>query len=291
MGSVAGVFPKSPQEVVQNIGEIAAIPQVVMKVLDMTSNTRVTTQELEDVIGQDQGLTSKVLTLANSSYYGLPRRVSSLREAVMFLGFRAVRNITMTASCYNMFIGKSDSQSLLKRRIWKHSVDSSLLTRMVCSCASEVVPDEAFAAGLLHDIGKAVLEQYYPQAVLQVVHEAERLGIRHHEAEEQIMGFNHADVGLALAIHWSLPTVLAEAIGYHHYIPAAVNAPRLVAVVAIASDISNMLEDGIDENLWEAIINREAMQLLGIAPEQVEALLAGCRVEVERSAGLHNMAA
>lgn len=291
MGSVAGVFPKSPQEVVQNVGEIAAIPQVVMKVLDMTSNTRATTQELEDVIGQDQGLTSKVLTLANSSYYGLPRRVSSLRETVMFLGFRAIRNIAMTASCYNMFIGKSDSQSLLKRRIWRHSVDSSLFTRLVCSYASDVVPDEAFAAGLLHDIGKAVLEQYYPQAMLQVIHAAERLGIRHYEAEEQILGFNHADVGLALAIHWNLPTALAEAIGYHHYIPAAVNAPKLVAVVAIASDISNMLEDGIDEELWEAVINRDAMQVLGIAPEQIEALLAGCRVEVERSAGLHNMAA
>lgn len=291
MGSVTGVFPKSPQEVVQNIGEIATIPQVVMKVLDMTSNTRATTQELEDVIGQDQGLTSKVLTLANSSYYGLPRRVSSLREAVMFLGFRAVRNIAMTASCYNMFIGKSDSQSLLKRRIWRHSVDSSLLTRLVCSYVSNVAPDEAFAAGLLHDIGKAVLEQYYPQAMLQVIHAAERLGIQHHQAEEQILGFNHADVGLALAIHWNLPIVLAEAIGYHHCIPAAVNAPELVAVVAIASDISNMLEDGIDEDLRQAVINKEAMQVLGIAPEQIEALLAGCKVEVERSAGLHNMAA
>ncbi len=291
MGSVAGVFPKSPQDVVKNIGEIAMIPQVVMKVLDMTSNTRATTQELEDVIGRDQGLTSKVLTLANSSYYGLPRRVSSLREAVMFLGFRAVRNIAMTASCYNMFIGKSDSQSLLKRRIWKHSVDTSLLTRLVCAYASDVVPDEAFAAGLLHDIGKAVLEQYYPQAMMQVVQTAERLTIRHHEAEEQILGFNHADVGIALAIHWNLPTVLAEAIGYHHYVKAASTAPKLVAVVAIASDIANMIEDGIDEELWSAIISDDAMDMLGIAPEQVEALLAGCRVEVERSAGMHNMAA
>jgi putative nucleotidyltransferase with HDIG domain len=291
MASMTAVFPKSAQEVVQNSGELAVLPQVVMKVLDMTSDTRATTQDLEEVIGQDQALTSKVLTLANSSYYGLPRRVSSLREAVMFLGFRVVRNIAMTASCYSMFIGKSDSQSLLKRRIWKHSVDTSLLTRLVCAYAPDVVPDEAFAAGLLHDIGKTVLEQYYPHATMQVVQTAERLGIRHHEAEEQILGFNHADVGLAMALHWNLPTVLAEAIGYHHYIPAASVAPKLVAVVAMASDISNLLEEGVDEQVWPDAVNQHAMELLGIMPEQLEALITGCRMEVERSAGLHSIAA
>jgi putative nucleotidyltransferase with HDIG domain len=291
MASMTAVFPKSAQEVVQNSGELAVLPQVVMKVLDMTSDTRATTQDLEEVIGQDQALTSKVLTLANSSYYGLPRRVSSLREAVMFLGFRVVRNIAMTASCYSMFIGKSDSQSLLKRRIWKHSVDTSLLTRLVCAYAPYVVPDEAFAAGLLHDIGKTVLEQYYPHATMQVVQTAERLGIRHHEAEEQILGFNHADVGLAMALHWNLPTVLAEAIGYHHYIPAALVAPKLVAVVAMASDISNLLEEGVDEQVWPDAVNQQAMELLGIMPEQLEALITGCRMEVERSAGLHSIAA
>ncbi len=291
MASTTGVFPKSPQQVVQSIGELAVLPQVVMKVLDMTSNTRATTQELEDVIGQDQALTSKVLTLANSSYYGLPRRVSSLREAVMFLGFRVVRNIAMTASCYNIFIGKSDSQSLLKRRIWKHSVDTSLLTRLVCAYAPDVVPDEAFAAGLLHDIGKTVLEQYYPQAMLQVVQVAERLGIRHHEAEEQILGFNHADVGLALAIQWNLPIALGEALGYHHCISAASAAPRLVAVVAVASEVSNMLEDGAGDEQWEMYVREDALQTLGISTQQMEALLQGCRVEVERSMGLYHMAA
>lgn len=291
MSAQTGVFPKSPQDVAQRVSEIAMIPQVVMRVLDMTNNTRATTQELEDVIGQDQGLTSKVLTLANSSYYGLPRRVSSVREAVMFLGFRTVRNIAMTASCYNMFIGKSDTQSLLKRRIWKHSVDTSLLTRLVCSYAPDVAPEEAFAAGLLHDIGKSVLEQYYPQAMLQVVQTAERLGTRHHAAEEQIMGFNHADVGLALAIRWNLPTTLAECIGYHHYVPAACIAPRLVAVVAIASDISNLFEEGRADDSQPVAVNEDAMRILGMTQEQVETLLEGCRVEVERSAGLHSMAA
>lgn len=284
-------MPKSPQEVVQNVGEIAMLPQVVMKVLDMTNNPRATAQDLEDVIGQDQGLTSKVLTLANSSYYGLPRRVSSLREAVMFLGFRAVRNIAMTASCYNMFIGKSDSQSLLKRRIWKHSVDTSLLTRLVCAYASEVVPDEAFAAGLLHDIGKTVLEQYYPQAMMQVVQTAERLGIRQHEAEEQILGFNHADVAFALAMQWNLPVALSEALGFHHSVAASATAPLLVAVVALSCDIANFLEEAPDQPLETWRFNEDALRILGITTNHLEVLLEGCRVEVERSAGLHNMAA
>lgn len=284
-------MPKSPQEVVQNIGEIAMLPQVVMKVIDMTNNPRATAQDLEDVIGQDQGLTSKVLTLANSSYYGLPRRVSSLREAVMFLGFRAVRNIAMTASCYNMFIGKSDSQSLLKRRIWKHSVDTSLLTRLVCAYASEVVPDEAFAAGLLHDIGKTVLEQYYPQAMMLVVQTAERLGIRQYEAEEQILGFNHADVAFALAMQWNLPVALSEALGFHHSVAAAATAPLLVAVVALSSDIANFLEEAPDQPIETWNFNEDALRILGVTSNHLEVLLEGCRVEVERSAGLHNMAA
>jgi HDOD domain. len=130
-----------------------------------------------------------------------------------------------------------------------------------------------------------------PQAMLQVVQTAERLGIRHHEAEEQILGFNHADVGLALAIQWNLPIALGEALGYHHCISAASAAPRLVAVVAVASEVSNMLEDGAGDEQWEMYVREDALQTLGISTQQMEALLQGCRVEVERSMGLYNMAA
>lgn len=293
MSSKMGTYPKSPQEVVQCVSEIAMLPQVVLKVIDMTSDTRATTQELEAVVGQDQGLTSKVLMLSNSSYYGLPRRVSSLREAVMFLGFRVVRNIAMTASCYDLFIGKSDSQSLLKRRIWKHSVDTSLFTRMVCAFAPDVIADEAFSAGLLHDIGKAVLLQYYPQAMMQTLHTAERLGMKLHEAEDQIFGFNHADLGLLLAMHWNLPSALAEPIGYHHNVSAANSVPKTVAVVSIASDIANFLENCVtgDAQKIPNSINATARKILGISDEQLEALLEGCRVEVERSIGMYSLAA
>ena len=97
----------SLEDILSGDNDLAALPQVVMRVIDLTADPKATPADLERVIGSDQALAARLLTLANSSYYGLPRRISSLREAVVFLGFKTLRNMAMTITTFNLFLGRS----------------------------------------------------------------------------------------------------------------------------------------------------------------------------------------
>ena len=118
-------------DILDGAGELAALPQIVMRVIDMTADPKAIPADLERVIGMDQALAAKLLTLANSSYYGLPRRISSLREAVVFLGFKTLRNMAMTITTFNLFLGRADADSLIRRAIWRHSVDAAQCAKVI----------------------------------------------------------------------------------------------------------------------------------------------------------------
>jgi len=231
----------SAAELVAMAQELAALPQVVMKVIDLTNNPRSTAADLEKVIGTDQGFAAKVLTLANSAYYGLPRRVSSIREAVMFLGFKTVRSIAMTITSFNMFLGKSDSISLAKREIWRHSLNTAVISKSLATLIREVIPEEAFVAGLLHDIGKTLLDQYVHEDFLSIMEYIKEHQVTFIEVERQLMPFDHAQVGREVVIRWNLPLILAEAIGFHHEPIRAVLNPSLTATVSMANLLAHSL--------------------------------------------------
>ncbi|MCC6443048.1 MAG: HDOD domain-containing protein [Armatimonadetes bacterium] len=215
--------------------ELAALPQVVMKVIDLSNNPRTTATDLERVIGTDQGFAAKVLALANSAYYGLPRRVSSIREAVMFLGFKAVRSIAMTITSFNMFLGKSDAMSLARRELWRHSLNTAVISKTLTSLVKDVIPEEAFVAGLLHDIGKTLLDQHMHNEFLLISEFAKANGVAFVESEKQFLPFNHAQIGYELTKKWQLPSILPEAIGCHHEPAHASLSVSLTATVALAN--------------------------------------------------------
>ena len=185
-------------------------------------------------MGTDQALAVRILALAKSSDYGLPRRISSLREAVVFLGFKAIRNLAMAITTFNLFLGKSDLASLSRRTLWRHSMDTAQCARII---TSHLHPsdrelfgtDEAFTCGLLHDIGKLALDKSRPTLFTSISEAARTHGLRFFEIEQKALPWTHCQIGMALAARWNLPAPVCETIGFHHTPLAAQMNPHLTS--------------------------------------------------------------
>ncbi|MGI4791160.1 MAG: HDOD domain-containing protein [Janthinobacterium lividum] len=286
---------KSLEEILAGDSDLAALPQVVMRVIDLTADPKATPADLERVIGMDQALAARILTLANSSYYGLPRRISSLREAVVFLGFKTLRNMALTITTFNLFLGRSDSESLVRRAIWRHSVDTAQCAKAVTSLLSpamreEVGTDQVYTCALLHDIGKMALDRSQHSVFAAIVAMANAKSVRYSAIEAHALPFHHGEIGAALATRWNLPPMLCEAIGFHHTPRAAELNPKLTATVCLANEIAHFLQDIPQEKDFEVLQDAcaEAVIPLRVSETGLHGMVRACREELDK--GLSGLA-
>ena len=288
------VVRDSLEELLAGDSDLAALPQVVMRVIDLTADPKATPADLERVIGSDQALAAKLLTLANSSYYGLPRRISSLREAVVFLGFKTLRNMAMTITTFNLFLGRSDTDSLVRRAVWRHSVDTAQCAKAITSLLppsirEDVGADQVYTCALLHDIGKMALDRSRHALFAAIVALAESKGVRYSQVEAQALPHHHGEIGAALAARWNLPPMLCEAIAYHHTPRAAELNPKLTATVCLANEIAHFLQDSPPEADFDRLqaTCAEAVIPLRISETGLHGMARACRAELDK--GLSGM--
>jgi HD-like signal output (HDOD) protein len=185
----------------------------VFKVLELSGSTDTAASEIEQAITVDPGFSSKVLVLANSASYALPKKVTSIREAIMFLGFKAVRYLAMTVGVFDLFVGKTDKESLRRRTWWRHSVDAAVCCRWLAAQTKLAPPDEAYTCGLLHMIGRTLLDRFGDgdyDAATQLI-EAGESDLR---AEERVYGCNHVEVVVMAAHKWHFPESLISGVNY-----------------------------------------------------------------------------
>jgi putative nucleotidyltransferase with HDIG domain len=290
--------PNWPMErILDAAGELAALPHVILKLLQMTNDPTVTASDLEKVILTDQAVAARVLALANSAYFGLPRRVFFVREAVVFLGFKTVRNLAMTVNAINMFLGKSDSLSISRAQLWHHSLDVALISRRVAEHLHktgrvDLSGEEAFTAGLLHDIGKMVLDLAMSDRYLTAVKLVNERGVRFVDIEDKLFPFTHAAVGAALGRNWNLPDILIDAIQYHHDPIRAEVHPKLVATVSMGNEITDYLTKLVDgpDQIQEAApaLYNQACEQLCMTVEELPDLILACQSELEKGISLHS---
>jgi putative nucleotidyltransferase with HDIG domain len=287
------------REAIDSAPEISVLPQVVARVMDLASDISTSAAEIESVVSVDPGFSARLLRLANSAYFGLPRKVSSIKEAVVLLGGRNIRNLALTVSCYNIFIGKTDPDSLLRRELWRHSVLSAGCARSICAHTGGCPTEEGFAAGLLHDIGKTVLISRMPLETHAAIEFQRSRGGTSVDAELECMGMDHASVGAALAGRWNLPDILICAIENHHCAGSVQTAPErvLTASVALADSIVHMLESSarcpeeIPEDLSGEGLDRESAAALGIGEDDLSGVVMMLVGEIGNATIVQSLAA
>lgn len=250
-------------ELVRGVGGLVTLPDVFIRINQLVENPNSTTSEIAKVIGQDPSFTVRLLRVANSSFYGLSSSIDTVFKAVSVIGTSQIRSLALATSVASSFDGLPNTLVSMEH-FWRHSLYCALVARILSKQARKCDPDAVFTAALLHDIGELVIFNRLPQqakdALLLVLDSADELPV--YQAERQIMGFDHAQVGGELSRQWKLPPMLEECIEFHHDIQSARRFPREVALVHIANILALMAEihtfdpgdvSPIDPRAWEII--------------------------------------
>ncbi|MCC8190500.1 MAG: HDOD domain-containing protein [Planctomycetes bacterium] len=201
---------------IETITELPTLPVVVGKITSQIANPSTNAADIGKLIEQDQALTSKVLKLVNSAYYGFPKQIKSIQHAVVILGFNKVKTIIITATVFGAFKGRKSGRLHLQR-FWQHSLGCAISSKV----AAEIIGmthlgEDAFIGGLLHDIGKVVMDQFQPGIYGPIVKYAVDKGILLVEAEKEVMGFTHAKIGEWMMEKWRLPPTIVHMVSDHH---------------------------------------------------------------------------
>jgi putative nucleotidyltransferase with HDIG domain len=244
------------------------LPEVAWRVLEMTTELHHSTQELADIVSRDQALTAKTLQMANSALFGVGGTVSTIRRAVTVLGNRKLRAVAVAASLEGVLNGTASGKS-----IWEHSLAVALTARVLAQECGYKDPEEAFVGGLLHDVGKSLLDQNFPQRYREVIEEANAIQVPLMEVELWAFGMDHCQVGGALVDSWDLPDHLKEAIRLHHCLSQAKEEPVLCATVGLADSICSNLRLGISLRAEIDLQSSEAASVLGLRGKRLESIL------------------
>jgi putative nucleotidyltransferase with HDIG domain len=205
---------------VQRIVDLPTLPLVIPQVFRLVEDRRSSAGDLARVIGSDQSLASRILRLANSAFYGFRREITSINHAVVLLGFDTVKSIVLAATVFDTLKDADSASSFDREQFWLHVVATATAARVVARALRVADPEAAFVGGLLHDIGKVVLDRYFHRRYAESARLATESPCPIREAEVAVFGVDHAEVGGWLAERWRLPRPIIEPVTFHHR-PAA----------------------------------------------------------------------
>lgn len=229
--------------VLSNVFNLPSVPALMIEINKLFEKPQVTNAELAKVIGRDQGIASKVLSIANSPFYGLPRKVSTIDFAIIIIGFQDIRNIVTALSMVEAFKNKSD-KGLNQKDFWLHSILTGLAAKKIAEDLGYRSGSEAFVAGLIHDLGISVMHKYFHTAFMRIRQSSEESQKGFIDCETSLLGMDHQEVGKFLAVRWNLPPALCDTILNHHCPVNAKENRYLTSVVHLADYLTHALGTG-----------------------------------------------
>ena len=259
------IDPDRIKRITESIIGLPTLPTVVAKMIDLVDNPKTSASSLARLIASDQALTARILKLANSAYYGFSREISTVNMAIVVLGFNTVKDMGLSLSVFDAFKTGRPNASFDLTRFWEHSIGCGIASRTIARSYRPRYSGEAFVAGLLHDIGKVILNQYFQQEFLAII-EAQKKGATLEEAETGIIGTHHTQIGSWLAEKWNLPRIISRTLLFHHEPWASSKDAPFIAFVNLADHLCHLCGFGhsgriqpppSDERLWTIFKNEK----------------------------------
>ncbi len=249
------------EKILLNISGLPNSSKALHELHELLNNDDTPATVISKIVSKDQGLVTKVLTIANSPMYGLQRQVSTIEYAILVLGFRELKNIVSVLTLVESFINKTD-RYLDQKEFWIHSYLTGTAARRLAEDLDFPNYNEAFIAGFLHDMGITVMHRYFHESFIKIRNKALFDGKDYSEFEKEELGLTHPEVGQFLLEHWNFPVALCDAVLYHHKPCEANNNKILASLVHLADFMANKYSSGNccwDNNLE---LSEEAMQIL-----------------------------
>jgi putative nucleotidyltransferase with HDIG domain len=227
---------------VGQVKDLSAPAPSVVRLMTLLSERDINNSALAEVVASDAVLSSKLLSLANSAYLGLSRPVESFHDAIFYLGHEEVYRLAMALSLSAVLDRKASGYAMDEGQLWRHSLLAANAAEAIvrCGCQVQIDPSVAYTAGLLHDIGKVVLNQFVEPNVQSAVDRISEVGSSGLTAERTVLGTDHCEVGACLLKNWRLPSSIVEAVAFHHQ-PQLQPEPQLSAIISLANRIAHQM--------------------------------------------------
>jgi putative nucleotidyltransferase with HDIG domain len=254
--------------IVQNLDSIITLPEVAARIVETVNDPKSTSMDLHKIIAHDPALVSKLLQRVNSSYYARSTKIDSVERAIVLLGFESVQNIAISATIGGAFKPVNIGDDFTARDLWTHCVAVAATAREIAKRVNKPMAEQAFLAGLVHDVGLLVELQIAPQKLAEVCRRVKAGHCSFSAAEFDLFGCNHAELGAALATKWGFPDFCRAAAAYHHLPSLAEPELRQLVAIVYAAD-TLCCEDAIGFDLTAKDQLTDEVASAGLVPPKV----------------------
>ncbi len=285
----------APLLTLAHLDQLPTLPAVAVRVIQLTSERNARVEDLLNLLRPDPAITSRVLAVANAAATGARGGVATLERAVVLLGFASVRNIVLAVKVFECFAGNASSArrgGFDRSEFWKHSIAVASAARRLATArkAAALDPEEAYVAGLLHDIGKVALDALFPKAYDRISAQADRTGADIADMERATLGADHTVAGRTLAERWRLPAHLRDVIWLHHLspesLPASVSNRGLISLVQLADTLVREQHIGYSGNYVIYDSAAAVAARIGVEASQLESVTAALAPDVAEQVSL-----
>jgi putative nucleotidyltransferase with HDIG domain len=258
---------------IRNIKNLPTLPVIVTRILEVADEAGSSARELAEIISHDQSVSAKVLNLANSAFYGFSKRISTIPQAVVVLGFETVKSLALSVSVFQTLSQKVGRVSFDREQFWMHSIGCAAAAKLVAKGMGLKDAGTPFVAGLLHDVGKVILDTYFNDKYQEVIEGMVEEGRPAMDVETDVLNIDHAEVGGLLATRWKFPDALVAPIAYHHNLLSAQGENlNVVVMVHLANILAKKGGIGMIHESEMPEPSDMVQRVLRLTPSRVQAL-------------------
>ena len=242
------VLPQEVQRKVSSIENLATLPNIATEILEMIRKSNSNMREIARVIEKDVSVTTKILKVSNSPLWGFAGRIDNVNRALVILGLKQVTNIVVAVSLYSAFTKLKPNPYFNREKFWLHSAATGQISRTLSKKLKLNFHGEDFVAALIHDIGKFILDQFLSEQFKYTLEYAQNSGKKIVDAEKEVLGCDHAEIGAWLLQRWNFPEAISTAVLFHHHPEKAPQHRDLTSVIHISDMLCEMWGIGFDED-------------------------------------------